>query len=424
MMKIEWVNHASFIVEHENIRLITDPWLEGAIFNDGWQLLSETKFKYEDFQNITHIWFSHEHPDHFFPPNIKKIPAEIRKNITVLFQETLDKKVVNFCTSLNFKDVVELHKDKWHNLSPSFKVLCEPFEDDSWLCIKADKVSLLNLNDCVLKFKKDIQYIKNRVGDVDLLFTQFSYANWTGNKEDEKSRIASANEKLDRIRLQVEMLSPKFVVPFASYVWFCHEENFYLNKNINTAEKAFKFIKSNTNAIPVVLYPMDIWTLFEEHNSLHSIESYKRDYNRVNNKATLIKTREVGLVELKNNANEFVKKIKENNDRSIKWYLNPIRIFLTDINKSFQLSLKNGLIEESIPYEECDLALSSESLNYCFKFSWGFNTLSVNGRFQIPPRGNYDYFRKYMYVTSLNNSGKKFNFFNHKMRNILKAFND
>ena len=62
---ITFVNHASVIFSHKNIRLMTDPWIFGNAFNNGWSLSSESKFTINDFQNITHIWFSHEHPDHF-----------------------------------------------------------------------------------------------------------------------------------------------------------------------------------------------------------------------------------------------------------------------------------------------------------------------------------------------------------------------
>ena len=70
---ITFVNHASVIFSHKNIRLMTDPWIFGNAFNNGWSLLSESKFTIEDFDKITHIWFSHEHPDHFHPLVLKTI---------------------------------------------------------------------------------------------------------------------------------------------------------------------------------------------------------------------------------------------------------------------------------------------------------------------------------------------------------------
>src|SRR5579864_3571428 len=102
-MLIEWVNNASFILESGSVPLICDPWLEGTIFNGGWKLLSETKLRYEDFADITHIWISHEHPDHFNPITLKHIPEEQRRRIIVLFHHTKDKRVLNVCKALGFK---------------------------------------------------------------------------------------------------------------------------------------------------------------------------------------------------------------------------------------------------------------------------------------------------------------------------------
>ncbi|GAC1700330.1 MAG: hypothetical protein NVS9B4_01570 [Candidatus Acidiferrum sp.] len=90
-MLMESVNHTGFIIESEAVRLLCDPWIEGNTFNIGWTLLSRTKLRYEDLSAITHIWFSHEHPDHFNPPSLKKIPEEYRRAITVVFHYTRDK---------------------------------------------------------------------------------------------------------------------------------------------------------------------------------------------------------------------------------------------------------------------------------------------------------------------------------------------
>ena len=70
-MKLKWINHASYLVSHNDVAIICDPWLSGDAFDHGWSLLSETKFQASDFAEVTHIWFSHEHPDHFSPPNLK-----------------------------------------------------------------------------------------------------------------------------------------------------------------------------------------------------------------------------------------------------------------------------------------------------------------------------------------------------------------
>ena len=58
-MKIEFINHASTIFSYDNINIITDPWIEGQVFHNGWSLIAKTKFSYIDYKRVTHIWFSH-----------------------------------------------------------------------------------------------------------------------------------------------------------------------------------------------------------------------------------------------------------------------------------------------------------------------------------------------------------------------------
>jgi UDP-MurNAc hydroxylase len=88
--RIRWINHAGFELQTQGLRIVCDPWLDGLAFAQSWALLSETQFKPADFAGVDYIWFSHEHPDHFSPANIRSIPESARSGITVLFQKTKD----------------------------------------------------------------------------------------------------------------------------------------------------------------------------------------------------------------------------------------------------------------------------------------------------------------------------------------------
>jgi hypothetical protein len=101
-MLMRWVNHASFLLETGKIKLICNPWIEGTAFNNGWRLVSPTKCACQDFAGVTHIWFSHEHPDHFSPSNLHSIPEEFRRRITVLFRRTEDKRSIKVCAAMGF----------------------------------------------------------------------------------------------------------------------------------------------------------------------------------------------------------------------------------------------------------------------------------------------------------------------------------
>ena len=64
---IEFVNHASVLISHGEINILSDPWYSGAVFHQGWRLLYENSGdKINDIlKKTTHIYISHEHPDHF-----------------------------------------------------------------------------------------------------------------------------------------------------------------------------------------------------------------------------------------------------------------------------------------------------------------------------------------------------------------------
>ena len=280
-MKLNFVNHASLVFTHGKVRLITDPWISGEVFHNGWSLLSKTKFKFTDFKNITHIWFSHEHPDHFFPPNIKSIPLEYRELITILYQKSEDKKVVKFCEKLKFKEVIELTPNQAYKLDEDFSIINAPFGHDSWLFIKTKKFSFLNTNDCVINKAKQATEIKNVIGDVDVLLTQFSYASKHGNANQPERRQRAVEDKKAQMNLQFEVFKPKYFIPIASYIWYSHEENFYMNDQVHTIDQVHDFSIKN-EVIPIVLYPTDTYVVGADHDNTMAINQYLKDLKNVN----------------------------------------------------------------------------------------------------------------------------------------------
>ena len=55
---------------------------------------------------------------------------------------------------------------------------------------------IFNINDCPIKDEKEILKFKEKYGECDILFSQFSYAAWKGGKENKSWRENSAYEKL------------------------------------------------------------------------------------------------------------------------------------------------------------------------------------------------------------------------------------
>ncbi|MBV7334683.1 MBL fold metallo-hydrolase [Chloroflexi bacterium TSY] len=405
------MNHASFIIDTGHVRLMSDPWLFGSAFNNGWDLLCETKFAIDDFCSITHIWFSHEHPDHFAPSVLKQIPEEIRRQIIVLFQETNDRKVIGYCSSLGFQ-IQELRNHEWFNLSPDLRIMCGkvPFFD-SWLLVETHNTKILNINDCVVDGEGIATEIVRHTGRVDLLFTQFSYANWEGNPDEVERRRASAQEKLARVKIQVETFQPKYTIPFASFIYFSHEENAFCNDAINTIQDAYEFIQAQCESQSIILYPGDRWIVGVEHDNHAALATYAKASERT--PKPLRQTESISLTELADLGNHYIERVQKKNSRLFIWLLSlpPLRYFetltfqLVDHDQVVAFDLRNSLRVVKKGADQADIVLSSESLAFVFRHDWGFDTLTVNGRFQASQH-NYKRMIKAFFLGSLNNTGR------------------
>lgn len=408
--RLEWVNHAGFVLDYDGVRLLCDPWIEGRAFNDGWELLSDTRFGYDDFGSLTHIWFSHEHPDHFSPPNVRKIPPDVRARISVLFQQTLDHKIVRFCESLGFARVVELQPFRWFDLSERLRVLCHPFpHDDSWIAYQTAEGTILNVNDCVVDTRAKAREIRRLTGPVRTLMTQFSYAQWSGNPDDRERQAAEAREKLERIKIQASVFEPDYVIPFASFMWFCHEENFALNREMNDVERAANFIETETRARAIVLYPGDTWSLGEVLDWRPAAARYASDAQRHMAAGPTVASRPVDWSALEGSFTDFLKRMRSKNNPLLRFIPVPnTTVYLSDIGETVKLTL-SGMRRIPQPHRGADVTTTAENLLYCLRFDWGSNTLHANGRFAEPRRGGHENFFRFFRIADDNNHGETVN---------------
>ena len=185
-MEIKFYTHACFSISNKSSLLLNDPYLFGTAFNDGWDLIYEiNNYKFEDQKN-TFIYFSHEHPDHFSIQFIKSVPEDIRKKITVIYQKTRDGRVKEFISKLGFK-FIEIDDKKRFEFAENFFITIGqvPFYD-SWALIEIEGKKILNANDCILETPERVKDIKKISDKVDILFTQYSYANWVEGGKNNK----------------------------------------------------------------------------------------------------------------------------------------------------------------------------------------------------------------------------------------------
>ncbi len=235
---LTFVNHACFYIINDDTLLLIDPWVEGPVFNNGWSLLDNATSNAALIKELaahklnTFIWFSHEHPDHFSVPFVKRLRKDFPGKVTMLFQHTKDKRVATFLRSNEF-EVIECLPGQTVALDPTMHITVFPYSDgDAYCLVGSNGRNVLNLNDCAITNADQCRTVQATVArlcdKVDVLFTQFGYANWVGNPfEPEKRRVAAA-EKIARIALQMAMIKPRITVPFASFVSFSSIDNCYI----------------------------------------------------------------------------------------------------------------------------------------------------------------------------------------------------
>lgn len=414
---IEFVNHASVLVRYGDMGLLTDPWYKGDVFHKGWNLLVET----EDAQaaalleNVTHIWVSHEHPDHFSPRFFKSHGDQIRtQGITILFQQIDDQRVVDFLRANEFL-VQELAFEKSYSLGEGFSVTClkDGFYDAA-LSIRAGEHHILNLNDCAVTSTDRAQDILQSVGTCDVLLTQFSYAAWKGGKDNKEWRLQAAQQKLNNVAVQAEVLKPKILVPFASFVLFSNQQNFYLNDAVNTPEVVQARFRDADFKLAIMTPGDHITTQVPKGQTDAAIAYWQQLYDG-------LKTRELNqytpvsedrLMEdfktyrtrvFKNNAGWFIRVMQRLGPLNV---FQPIRIYLSDLGQGLEVDLAGGKITRCTG--DMDLAMQSESLSFLFCNSFGFDTLAVNGCFEERQQGGFGKAAKSLAIENLNNLGVAF----------------
>ncbi len=415
-MKLTFINHASCKVQSETIGILMDTWIDGPVFNFGWDLLIRTPFSFDEImEGVSYVWISHEHPDHFSVPFLVKLAQTYKDKVTILFQKTRDRRVVGFCASQGLK-YQELEDRVPTKLNDEITVTCGPTDFyDSWLNISDGKDSILNLNDCHTRTDRDIkERILPFVPPPTLLLSQFSYASWKGGKENTHYREAAAHQKLETLSRQIRLLKPEFTFPFASMVYFSNIENSYMNDLVNTPEKA-AIVIGNTGSSPIVLYPADSWELGAPYDNSQALEKYKKCYELLDQLPLRSAGDSVQWNELSSAFNEYKARVFKNNS---KWLIElvamirPLRAFqaltmeLYDIDTVLSFSILQGMrrIPATELAEPADMKMHSSSLMFILKNDFGFDTLMVNGRVETT-RSGFSKMTKSLAIGSLNAMG-------------------
>jgi len=165
-----------------------------------------------------------------------------------------------------------------------------------------------------------------------------------------------------------------------------------------------------------VLQPFESQDIFKLKQDPNSIKFWDDEFRKVNDKKYFSYEKSFDINELKDEYQNYVKRIFLKNSKILLYLVTKIKIFniftdlkvyLHDQNFYIRISLFNGLnmINETTP----DIKLHSNSLMFIFKNEFGFDTLSVNGNFESS-KNSFITVTQHLAIGSLNAMGRSISF--------------
>jgi len=188
-MRIEYLGHAGFIVSHEGVAIIMDPWLsETGAFDSAWfqfpcnhQYYRLVKQYVAQQRDNTFIYVSHEHKDHFDKGFLSSVVQYQPRLIIPAFQlpDFFDE-----MRELGFQNILVLEDCESHVIRGTgdgclaIKLFVDDnqLNRDSAILVSDGKYKFLNLNDC--KIFDRLNRLKLDEGHIDVFACQFSGATW------------------------------------------------------------------------------------------------------------------------------------------------------------------------------------------------------------------------------------------------------
>jgi UDP-MurNAc hydroxylase len=418
-MEIKFINHASLLVSTNKFHVLSDPWFYGAVFNNGWNLMCETKeIEIKKLLNkVNYIWLSHEHPDHFSVPFFKKYNQNIIDNgIKILFQFTEDKRVKKFLNHINI-EVVEIEFNKKIEIEKNVNIVVYKHGFyDSALLIQDQKNTFLNLNDCPIT-KAEMLKINKTFPLIDYVATQFSYAAWKGGKNNKQWRIDAALEKIQIIHSIKSILKPKNIILFASFSYFSRLCNNYLNDCWNSPKKIIDQLSDIKTRI-IVGVPLGKLNNISDKNVIRNAHFWDSRHNEIMKSTKFDKLVTYDIKKIEEVCNKAFIRLKNNNNYlllkmlkliSFNYVCGSINFYITDLNINFNFDLINGTLKRTNSIK-ADINLLSTDFVFLHEYDYGFDTLTVNGCFE---EENVNGFKRLVLsysLFSLNNTGISFDF--------------
>lgn len=372
-MTIHFLNHASVLIEVDQVKLLTDPWFEGYCFNGGWGLRFHNENAWEMASTATHLWISHYHGDHFHPPTLKKILA-INPDITVIGNHSYNFQMDETLRGLGFKKVISFKERKAIQLDNDTEIIRYPTTGiDNMLVVRSKSGTILNYNDCSLP-PRSRRMLSRRIGKVDLFLSNFNHAGklllypYPSDEEIKKKLIEGYAENLS-------IFDAEWFLPFASYHYYRAPESVNQNGSLLDGQELKK-------AGGKRMIPARVGDKINFGSTLNFVSPQQPPAQN-----TFTRLERQGRVELHTimeSAKNYCKRIRSHYFFTAR-FMPRLTIKIADLDKLVVLDPRKGMYE-SKENTEPHIIAHSEPLNSWFSDRFGTDSFVVGAHFEINNR--------------------------------------
>ena len=288
-MQVTYLGHAAILLQGGGTSLVMDPWLEDPAYCNSWFHYPPLELGIDDIQPVEWVWCSHDHPDHFDPKTLAKLPRDQK----FLVPQFASGRLMRGLRNEGFTNLVPLEFGVPMRLGDDFEVLCLRTDlvwEDSAIIVRSGGTTLFNMNDCKLGDE-----LLRQIGEEhqpDIAFVPFSgaihFPTCYGYSREEMAELCRGRRQghLDAFVHRIELLCAKRAVPFAGNFALLQRDQVWMNEpalnNINTPDEAAALLADKLPDVEgLQMNPGDRWSVEEGLTRLKPAPDFSKKMEQV-----------------------------------------------------------------------------------------------------------------------------------------------